>query len=55
MLDFVSFFINKKENQFKNIIFPPTCIICGKTNKNYICENCNKRLKKYEKVKLIRK
>ena len=29
------------------------CIICGKYNKKWICDNCKKRLKKYEKYKLF--
>ena len=33
---------------FINFLYPPTCIICGKSSKIYICEKCNKRIKKYE-------
>ncbi len=28
-----------------SFIFPPTCGICGKENKNYICNSCMKKLK----------
>ncbi len=55
MLDFVSFFINEKERKFKELIFPPTCILCGKINMNFICNKCYGRLKKYEKINYIRK
>lgn len=33
-------------------IFPPTCGICGKSNKNYICNRCNNDLKKLAEFKL---
>ena len=33
---------------FINFLYPPTCIICGKSANYYICEKCNKRIKKYE-------
>ena len=36
-----------------NILYPQTCIICGKININFLCEKCKKRIKKYEKYKLI--
>lgn len=36
-----------------NFLFPPTCIICGKPNKYYICKICEKRFKKYRKYNLI--
>lgn len=36
-----------------NFLFPQTCIICGKLNKNYICEICEKRFKKYIKYNEI--
>ncbi len=32
---------------------PQFCIICGKLNKNFICDKCKKRIEKYEKYKLI--
>ena len=33
---------------FINFLYPPTCIICGKSANYYICEKCNKKIKKYE-------
>jgi len=36
-----------------NFLFPKTCIICGKTNRNYICNICEKRLEKYKKFNII--
>lgn len=33
---------------FMDFLYPPACIICGKSSKNYICEKCNKRIKQYE-------
>jgi ComF family protein len=45
-------------NFFENaldFLFPKICIICGKIDKNSICENCKKRIKKYEKFILITK
>lgn len=33
---------------FMNFLYPPTCIICGKSADYYICEKCNKRIKQYE-------
>lgn len=34
-------------NLFLDLIFPPTCEICGKVG-NYLCSNCYKKIKKYE-------
>lgn len=36
-----------------NFLFPQTCIICGKLNKNYLCEKCEKRFNKYKKFGII--
>ena len=33
---------------FINFLYPPTCIICGKSANYYICDKCNKRIKQYE-------
>ena len=33
---------------FINFLYPPACIICGKSANYYICEKCNKRIQKYE-------
>ena len=33
---------------FIDFLYPPKCIICGKSANYYICEKCNKRIKKYE-------
>ena len=29
-----------------DFIFPGTCVICGKLNKNYLCNKCYVKLKK---------
>lgn len=31
-------------NMFLNFLFPPVCGICGKKDKNWICEDCFKKL-----------
>lgn len=36
-----------------NFLFPQTCVICGKLDKNYICEECEKRFNKYKKFGII--
>ena len=36
-----------------NFLFPKTCIICGKLEKNLICEKCSKKFKKYEIFNVI--
>lgn len=36
-----------------NFLFPQVCIICGKLNKYYICENCERRFIQYRKYNLI--
>ena len=50
-----NFFVFLKENKFNllDIIFPPSCIICGKLNKNYICTKCEKRFEKFKKFNII--
>jgi len=55
MLNFASFFLFLRNESLKNILFPSTCIICGKINSNNICEKCEKRIKRYEKIKHIRR
>ena len=37
-----------------NFLFPPVCGICGKKNKNWICEKCKTKLEKFEKNKYIK-
>lgn len=37
-----------------NFLFPPVCGICGKINKNWICDKCKKRIKRYEKFQYIK-
>lgn len=37
-----------------NFLFPPVCGICGKKNKNWLCEECESRLKKFEKNKYVK-
>ena len=36
-----------------NFLFPPICGICGKLDKNWICEKCRKRIAKYERFEKI--
>lgn len=36
-----------------NFLFPPVCGICGKLDREWICEKCKRRIGKYEKFKLI--
>lgn len=36
-----------------NFLFPPVCVICGKINRNWICDKCQNRIKNLEKFKLI--
>ncbi len=36
-----------------NFLFPQTCVICGKLNRNYVCEECEKRFNKYKKFEII--
>lgn len=36
-----------------NFLFSKNCIICGKINKNYICNSCEKRFDKYKKFNII--
>ena len=33
---------------FVDFLYPPACIICGKSANYYICDKCNKRIKQYE-------
>ena len=40
--------LEKSVSAIFNFIFPPQCIICGTKNKNYICDRCDKIIKKYE-------
>ena len=37
-----------------NFLFPPVCGICGKLDKNWICEKCRKRIEKYESFELVK-
>jgi len=37
-----------------DFLFPPSCGICGKINKNWLCINCEKRIKILEKNILIK-
>jgi competence protein ComFC len=36
-----------------NFLFPPSCIICGKLSRYYICKNCEKRFYKYKRFNII--
>lgn len=37
-----------------NFLFPPVCGICGKLDRNWICEKCKKRIEKYNKFKIVK-
>ena len=48
--------LNKIQNErIIDLIFPQSCIICGKINKKNICDNCKRRVEKFEKLKYIEK
>ena len=42
-------------SNFLDFIFPPVCVICGKINKNWICEKCNQKLEKYRECMYLTK
>ena len=42
-------------SSFLDFIFPPVCVICGKIDKNWICENCNEKLEKYREKRVLTK
>lgn len=46
------FVFNKILNTILNIIYPPICGICGKKDDNYLCNNCQKKIKKLELIKI---
>lgn len=55
MFKFVpNFFCFLEQERLLDIIFPPVCGICGKTNENWLCENCKRRLEKYCGFELIK-
>jgi len=33
--------------KFLELLFPPTCGFCGELNKEYLCENCKKKLENH--------
>lgn len=37
-----------------NFLFPPVCGICGEINKNWICDKCKIRIKRYENFNYIK-
>ena len=37
-----------------NFLFPPVCGICGEINKDWICDKCKKRIKRYESFNYIK-
>ena len=37
-----------------NFLFPPVCGVCGKINKNWLCENCEKSLNRIKKSNIIK-
>ena len=39
-------------NTLSNFIYPKKCGICNKICKNYLCENCERKLQKIEKIKI---
>lgn len=53
MLKFVLIFLKDLKEYVLDLLFPPTCAICGKIDKNYLCKNCKNRIQKYEKYELI--
>lgn len=40
-------------NHVLDFLFPPACVVCGKINKDWLCENCKKRIKRLEKFCII--
>ena len=36
-----------------NFLFPPACCVCGKIDKNWICPQCEKRVKRLEKSCIV--
>lgn len=40
--------MDKLINNVLNLLYPPTCGICGKICKDYICNKCSIKIKKYE-------
>lgn len=48
---------SKKEilNYILNLIYPPTCGICGKLNPNFLCKKCEKTLESQAKFKIDKK
>ena len=38
-----------------NFLFPPVCGICGKLNREWLCIDCEKRLKRYQKEQYIQR
>ena len=46
------FVLEKILNKMLNIIYPPICVICGKKDDNYLCNNCQKKIKKLELIKI---
>ena len=58
MLEFAPNFFVQLKNELEELIdkiFPNVCGVCGKINENYICENCKKRIEKFEKYELLNK
>ncbi len=47
--------IENLKKEVLDLIFPRVCGICGKFNENWICENCYKTLKKFQKSIIIYK
>lgn len=47
--------IKKLELEILDFLFPPVCGVCGKLEKNWICEVCKKRLIKHERFKVCYK
>lgn len=63
-LNFFAYIMPKIKNQNWNteeikqeildFLFPPICGICGKINKDWICEKCYKRIEKYKASEINR-
>lgn len=39
-------------NKILDIIYPPICLMCGKNDEKYLCNQCEKQIKKIELLKI---
>lgn len=49
----LSIFEYIKQKTIIDIIFPPSCIVCGKLTEEYICLKCEKRFARFKKFNII--